>query len=152
MLINPQNVPETAGTNYPDPFKALVAGRYRKRLGEAAHLKNFGVNLVKLLPGSASSVRHWHSHQDEFIYLLEGELTLVTNEVEQRLKPGDAAGFAAGEANGHHLINRSDSVAVYLEIGDRTPEDQVNYPDADLVAQKASPGWLFTHKDGRPYE
>ncbi|MGF1477993.1 MAG: cupin domain-containing protein [Cyanophyceae cyanobacterium] len=152
MLINPKNVPETTGTNYPEPFKAIVAGRTRKRLGEAAQLKNFGVNLVKLAPGSASSVRHWHSQQDELIYLLEGEVTLVSDDGEQLLKPGDAAGFPAAEANGHHLINRSDAIAVYLEIGDRSLGDQVYYPDADLVAQKESQGWAFTHKDGRRYE
>ena len=151
MLINLQAVPESTGTNYPEPFKALVAGRIRKRLGDAAGLTNFGVNLVKLQPGSWSSIRHWHSLQDEFIYVLEGELTLVTHGGEQVLKPGTAAGFPAGEADGHHLINRSDTVAVYLEIGDRTAGDEVTYPDADLVAKRSSEGDVFTHKDGSLY-
>ena len=151
MIINPENIPEKIGSNYPEPFKALVAGRIKKRLGDAANLKNFGVNLVKLQPGSWSSVRHWHLQQDEFIYILEGEVTLVNNSGEHLLKPGDAAGFPAGEADGHHLINRSNSLVIYLEIGDRTPGDEVTYPDADLCAKSTATGWQFTHKNGQPY-
>ncbi len=151
MLINPQDVPERKGSNYPELFQELVSGRSKKRLGNAAGLKNFGVNLVKLEPGSWSSVRHWHSQQDEFIYILAGEVTLATNSGEKILTPGDAAGFPAGEADGHHLINRSDSVVIYLEIGDRTPGDQVTYPDADLVGKDSPQGWIFTHKDGSLY-
>ncbi|HEY9729523.1 MAG TPA: cupin domain-containing protein [Chroococcales cyanobacterium] len=152
MIIDPQEVPDRTGTNYPEPFKSFVAGRTKKRLGDAAGLKNFGVNLVKLEPGSRSALRHWHSRQDELVYILEGEVTLVTNAGEQILKPGMAAGFPAGEANGHHLINRSSSVAVYLEIGDRTPNDSGNYPDDDLIAKDDSGKWVFLHKDGSPYE
>lgn len=151
MLINPENIPEKTSSNYPDQFQSLVAGRFRKRLGDAAGLKNFGVNLTKLTPGSCSALRHWHTKQDEFIYVLEGELTLVTNDGEQTLTPGMAAGFPAGDADGHHLINRSTSEAVYLEIGDRTPDDEVNYPDVDLVAKLSSNGLVFTHKDGSLY-
>ena len=151
MLINPQDVPEQKGSNYPERFKALVSGRLKKRLGDAAGLTNFGVNLVKLEPGSWSSVRHWHSQQDEFIYILEGEVILVNNSGEHILKPGDAAGFPAGEADGHHLINHSDSVAIYLEIGDRSPNDEVTYPDTDLVAKSSPEGWVFTHQDGSLY-
>jgi uncharacterized cupin superfamily protein len=152
MVIYPQDVPESTGSNYPEPFKSLVAGRVKKRLGNAAGLKNFGVNLTTLKPGSRSSLRHWHTKQDEFIYILEGEVTLITNAGEQILKPGMAAGFPAGEANGHHLINRSDAIAVYLEVGDRPLDDEGNYPDDDLVA-KSNPkgGWIITHKDGTPY-
>lgn len=152
MLINPENIPEKISSNYPEQFKTLVAGRYRKRLGDAAGLKNFGVNLTKLAPGSCSALRHWHTKQDEFIYVLSGELILVTDEREQILTAEMAAGFPAGVANGHHLINRSNSDAVYLEIGDRTPNDEVNYPDVDLVAKDSPNGWLFTHKDGSLYK
>lgn len=151
MLINPENIPEKTSTNYPEEFKSLVAGRYRKRLGDAAGLKNFGVNLTKLAPGSYSALRHWHTKQDEFIYVLSGELILVTDEGEQLLTAGMAAGFPAGVADGHHLINRSSSEAVYLEIGDRTPNDEANYPDVDLVAKHSPTGWLMTHKDGSLY-
>lgn len=152
MIIDSQEVPESKGTNYPEPFKSFVAGRTKKRLGDAAGLKNFGVNLVKLEPGSCSALRHWHRSQDELVYILEGEVTLVTNAGEQILTPGMAAGFPAGEANGHHLINRSSAVAVYLEIGDRTPNDSATYPDDDLMAKDDSGKWVFLHKDGSPFE
>lgn len=153
MIIDPEKVPSETRTNYPDQFKPIVAGRVRQRLGNFAGLKNFGVNLVKLEPGSSSALRHWHSHQDEFIYILEGELTLITDAGEEILKPGMAAGFPANEANGHHLVNRSSVVGVYLEVGDRTSNDEATYPDHDLIA-KASPDdkfSIFIHKDGTPY-
>lgn len=152
MIIDPQTVPRRTGSNYPEQFKSIVAGRIKQRLGDAAGLKNFGVNLVRLEPGSASALRHWHTHQDEFIYVLEGEITLVTDAGAQTLKPGMAAGFPSGQNNGHHLTNRSDTVAVYLEVGDRTAGDQVHYPDDDLVAQASPEGWVFTRKDGTAYE
>ncbi|MBW4640928.1 MAG: cupin domain-containing protein [Gloeocapsa sp. UFS-A4-WI-NPMV-4B04] len=151
MIINPENIPNKTSSNYPEQFKPLVAGRSKKRLGDAAGLKNFGVNLVKLTPGSCSALRHWHTKQDEFIYILSGEITLVTNQGEQTLTAGMAAGFTAGVADGHHLINRSNAVSVYLEIGDRTSGDQVNYPDIDLVANDSPNGWSFTYKDGSLY-
>lgn len=151
MVIDPKDVPDRKTSNYPEQFKPLVAGRIKKRLGDAVGLKNFGVNLVKLEPGSCSALRHWHTLQDEFIYILEGEVTLVTNAGEQILKPGMAAGFPAGEADGHHLINRSNAVVVYLEVGDRTPNDMGNYPDDDLIAKDNSGTWVFAHKDGSPY-
>lgn len=151
MLINPQDVPDKKKSNYPNEFKSFVVGRSKKRLGDAAGIKNFGVNLVKLEPGSCSALRHWHAKQDEFVYILEGEVTLVTNVGEQILKAGMAAGFPAGEANGHHLINRSNSVVIYLEIGDRTPDDEVTYPDDDLMANHSPKGWVFTRKDGSAY-
>lgn len=151
MLINPEEIPEKTNSNYPEQFKPLVAGRSKKRLGDVTGIKNFGVNLTKIAPGSCSALRHWHTQQDEFIYVLSGELILVTNDGEQTLTPGMAAGFPAGVADGHHLINRSNSEAVYLEIGDRTPADQANYPDEDLVAKDTPNGWVFTHKDGSLY-
>lgn len=152
MLINPEDIPARTTSVYPEMFKLLMIGRSKQSLGDAAGLKNFGVNLVKLAPGSCSALRHWHTNQDEFIYVLEGEITLVTNAGEQTLKPGMAAGFPAGEADGHNLINRSNSIATYLEIGDRTPNEQVTYPDVDLLAKHSAKGWIFTHKDGSLYE
>ncbi|ABA24576.1 Cupin region [Trichormus variabilis ATCC 29413] len=155
MIIDPNNVPMERGTNYPDAFKAMVAGRIRQRLGNFAGLKNFGVNLVQLEPGSFSALRHWHSHQDEFIYILAGELTLITDAGEEILTPGMAAGFPAGEANGHHLVNRSAVVGVYLEVGDRTPNDQGFYPDVpDLMTPPSPDGKSrqFIHQDGTLYE
>jgi uncharacterized cupin superfamily protein len=152
MIIDPSNVLETTGSNYPEKFKSLVAGRFKKRLGNVANLKNFGVNLVKLEPGSRSALRHWHTKQDEFIYILEGEATLVTNTGEEILKSGMAAGFPAGEADGHHLLNLSNADVVYLEIGDRTSQDTVDYPDDDLIAVDRDGTWKFTHKDGSFYD
>ena len=151
MSIDPESVPEQSTSNYPQEFKALVKGRSRKRLGEVAGLTNFGVNRVTLEPGSYSSVRHWHSKQDEFIYVLAGEITLISDRGEEVLHAGDCAGFPAGEANGHHLQNKSNSIAIYLEIGDRSKGDKITYPDADLVARDSDEGWVFTHKNGTPY-
>ncbi len=152
MIVNSENVPESTGSNYPQPFKSAVAGRVKKRLGNAAGLHNFGVNLVKLAPGSCSALRHWHTRQDEFIYVLEGEVSLVGNSEEQVLKPGMAAGFPAGDADGHHLVNRSNADVVYLEIGDRTSGDSVNYPDDDLIAKASGNSHIFTRKNGEIYE
>ncbi|AKG24281.1 cupin domain-containing protein [Calothrix sp. 336/3] len=151
MIIHPEDVPEYTTTVYPEPFKNVVAGRIKQRLGSFAGLKNFGVNLTKLAPGSASALRHWHSSQDEFIYVLTGEITLITDEGEQILTPGMAAAFPAGEANGHHLVNRSGAVATYLEIGDKTPGDIATYPDDDLMAIENSGSWVLTRKNGQPY-
>ncbi len=136
---------------YPASFSERVAGREKRQLGEAFGLTNFGVNLTTLKPGAESALRHRHAKQDEFVYVLEGEPTLVTDGGETVLGPGMCVGFpAAGEA--HHLINRSDSDVVLLEIGDRTAGDAAEFPDDDLKAvQTASGGWKFTHKDGRDY-
>ncbi|MEG5014569.1 MULTISPECIES: cupin domain-containing protein [unclassified Microcoleus] len=160
MIIDPKNVPEITGSKYPQQFQSAVAGRVKKRLGDAAGLQNFGVNLVRLAPGSCSALRHWHTRQDELIYVLEGEVTLITNAGEQVLQPGMAAGFPAGDADGHHLVNRSNADVVYLEIGDslrdsfasRTSGDSAEYPDDDLIAKASDNGWIFTHKNGEIYE
>ena len=152
MIIDLSQVTISQGTGYPQAFKAAVAGRTRQRLGNAAGLTNFGVNLTTLAPGAQSALRHWHSRQDEFIYVVSGELTLVTDAGETLLAPGMMAGFPAGVADGHHLINRSDAIATYLEIGDRTPDDQAEYPDDDLLAlSKPEGGYYFTHRNGQPY-
>ena len=152
MIVNPENVPDSTGSNYPEQFKSAVAGRVKKRLGNAAGLQNFGVNLVRLAPGSCSALRHWHSRQDELVYVLEGEVILVTNSGEEVLESGMVAGFRAGDADGHHLVNRSNADVVYLEIGDRTPDDSANYPDDDLIAKADGNSWIFTHKNGDVYE
>ena len=153
MIINPEEVPIQNSTNYPDEFKSIVAGRFRQRLGNFAGLTNFGVNLVRLTPRSASALRHWHSHQDEFIYIVEGELTLITDAGEEILTPGMFAGFPKNDANGHHLVNRSNQDAVYLEVGDRTLNDTAFYPDEDLIAKPGDDGQsiIFTRKDGTVY-
>lgn len=137
---------------YPEPFASRVAGREKRRLGEAFGLKNFGVNLTVLQPGAMSALRHWHGRQDEFVYVLEGRPTLITEEGETQLEPGMCAGFPAGVANGHHLVNRTAGTVRYLEIGDRSPGDHVNYPDDDLRAELGDDGrWRFLHKNGEAY-
>ncbi|MEM7725560.1 MAG: cupin domain-containing protein [Cyanobacteria bacterium P01_A01_bin.45] len=151
MIIDPQQIPTQYTSTYPEAFKDRVLGRMKQKLGNAAGLKNLGVNLVKLQPGSCSALRHFHSHEDEFIYVLEGEITLVTNIGSQILTPGMCAGFPAGEEDAHHLINRSENIAVYLEVGNRHPEDEANYPDDDLVAKTNESGRFFTLKDGTLY-
>jgi uncharacterized cupin superfamily protein len=149
--LDPAQVPARVGSAYPEPFKSRVSGRRKQRLGDALGLKNYGVNLTTIPPGAVSALRHWHSHEDEFIYIVSGELVLVTNDGEQRLTPGVCAGFPAGRADGHYLINRAQGDAVYLEVGDRRPEDAVTYPDDDIAGQATPQGRRFTRKDGTPY-
>jgi uncharacterized cupin superfamily protein len=143
-------VPVVTGSRYPAPFDAPCAARTRQRLGDAAELTDFGVNLLRLPPGVWSSQRHWHTAEDELLYVLEGEVVLVTDAGEQILKAGDCAGFKAGVADGHHLQNRSQREAVLLEVGSRkAADDEVDYPDIDLRFLKGRGG--FSHKDGKPY-
>lgn len=152
MKIDLSAVPVETGTNYPAPFQSAVEGRSRQRVGNAAGLTNFGVNLTTLAPGAQSALRHWHTAQDEFVYVVQGALWLVTDDSEQMLSAGEMAGFAAGVANAHHLVNRSNCIATYLEIGDRTAPDQVNYPDQDLQYVPNQAGRrVFVCKNGRPY-
>jgi uncharacterized cupin superfamily protein len=139
-----------ARRGYPPPHDEKVAGRSKRRLGDAAGLTQFGVNLTTLKPGAVSSLRHWHDNQDEFVYLLEGELTLIEDDGETVLRPGDAAGFKAGVANGHHLVNRSDRDAVYLEIGTRTPRERAHFSDVDLAVVVDETGVRYSRKDGTP--
>ena len=150
--FDPKELPETSSTGYPEPYKSRVAGRHRRRLGDAAGLKNFGVSLTRLDPGAVSSMRHWHMKQDEFIYVVEGEVTLVTDAGRQKLTPGMAAGFPAGKADGHQLVNETGEPVLYLEIGDRTPDDSASYPDVDLAVRMVDGKWVFTHKDGSPFK
>jgi uncharacterized cupin superfamily protein len=137
------------GSDYPSPFDAPCRGRVRQALSDAAHLTQFGVNLTHILPGAWSSQRHWHSAEDEFVWILEGELVLVSDDGEEILRAGDCAAFKAGDPNGHHLQNRSERTAVILEMGSRRPEQDVcTYSDIDLVWSKAAGD---RHKDGTPY-
>ena len=149
--IDIAKLPVDARTNYPPPYDRVVAGRSRKRLGIAAGLDQFGVNLSTLKPGAASALRHWHEKEDELVYILEGEVVLIEDEGETVLKPGDAAGFKANVKNGHHLVNRSNRNAVYLEIGTRSKFERAEYPDIDMVVVREENGMRYTHKDGKPY-
>jgi uncharacterized cupin superfamily protein len=145
--IDIDQAPRRDGTGYPEPFAAPCAGRSRRKLGDAAGLTQFGVNLQRLPPGQWSSQRHWHSHEDEFVWVVEGEVVLVTDAGEEVLRAGDCAGFRAGDPDGHHLQNRSDRDALLLEVGGRVEADVTTYPDIDLKAL----GDLYVHRDGSPY-
>ncbi len=142
-------VPARKGSGYPSPFDAPCNARIRQRLGDAGGLRDFGVNLMTLPPGGWSSQRHWHSDEDEFVHVLEGELTLVENDGEILLHVGDCAAFPKGTGNGHHLINRSSAMAVFLEVGSRQPNDLTTCSDIDMMSSNAD--GRFVHKDGSPY-
>ena len=146
--IDKQKAPRASGTRYPAPFDQPCRAREWLRLGDAAGLTQFGVNLLHLPPGAWSSQRHWHSHEDEFVYVLEGELTLITDAGEQVLTPGLAAGFPAGVPDGHNLVNKTDKDALDLEIGNRHPEEEAHYPDVDLHVRRSGGAFNFTRKDG----
>lgn len=150
--LDPETVAPRTGTGYPPPFDKGVTERVKRQLGDALGLKNFGVNLTTLAPGVMSAQRHWHSKQDEFVMIVSGELTLVTDAGEQLLTAGMVAGFPAGVADGHHLINKSDAAATYLEVGDRTPLDDVDYPDIDLLVRHMDGKEAYVRKDGTPIE
>lgn len=136
---------------YPEPFASQMNGREKRVLGDLFGLVNFGVNLTKLLPNAKSALRHAHSKQDEFVYILLGHPVLITYTGETQLSPGMCAGFKAGTGNAHHLVNRTSEEVSYLEIGDRSSGDSVIYPDDDLRASLVEKEWQFTHKDGSPY-
>jgi uncharacterized cupin superfamily protein len=150
-VVASEAAPRTKLSNYPEPFASRMAGREKRPLGPIFGLTNFAVNLTRLNPGSVSSLRHSHTKQDEFIYILEGTPTLITQAGETLLQPGMCAGFNAGEGGGHHLINRSNQVVVYLEVGDNTAGDSAYYPDDDIEAYRDASGWRFRHKNGEPY-
>jgi uncharacterized cupin superfamily protein len=139
------------GSNYPPQFQNVVQGREKSVLGDLVGLTQFGVNLTRLKPGAGSALRHWHENEDEFVYILEGELVLVEDEGETLLRTGDAAGFKAGVANGHHLVNRTQRDAVYLEIGTRAPTERAHYPDVDLEFIRDKDKVQVRHKSGEPY-
>ncbi|MGJ4859232.1 cupin domain-containing protein [Labrys sp. KB_33_2] len=142
-------VPEHQGSGYPPPFDAPCAERVRQRLGDAGRLQDFGINLMRLPPGNWSSQRHWHTAEDEFVYVLQGELILVEDGGETILRAGDCAAFPKDSGNGHHMINRSGAMAVYLEIGSRSPADVIYCSDIDMMSPSSD--GRFLHKDGTPY-
>jgi uncharacterized cupin superfamily protein len=151
--MDPASVAPRTGSTYPKQFRTQIMARSKRALGDALGLTHFGINLVELQPGAWSSQRHWHSAEDEFVYVVSGEVTLVTDVGRQVLGAGMVAGFPAGAADGHHLVNASAAPAVYLEVGDRRPEDdEVRYPDIDMVLTPARDGRVFRHNDGRPYD
>jgi uncharacterized cupin superfamily protein len=144
-------LPVRKSSTYPDLFKPVCEGREKTALGNGADLTQFGVNLTRIKPGSASALRHWHEMEDEFVYMLEGELVLIEDGGETVLKPGDCAGFKANVANGHHLVNRSTRDALYLEIGTRSKTERSHYPDDDLAVVRDENGARALHKSGEPY-
>jgi len=145
-------VPGSRQTIYPPPFASQVEGRTKHRLGDHFGLANFGINLTELAPGTVSALLHHHTKQDEFVYIVSGEPTLILDDEEYVLGPGDCCGFKAGTTVGHQLVNRSRSAVLYLEIGDRTPGDYAAYPKDDLQFTQTEGGaWILTHKDGKPY-
>lgn len=143
--------PRATPSSYPEPFRSMMNGRVKRSLGDLFGLTNFGVNITVLAPGAMSALRHAHSKQDEFVYVVSGTLALYCDDGRTELHAGMCAGFKAGTGNAHHLVNETSSDAVYLEAGDRTPGDEVTYPDDDLAARFADGLWRFFHKDGRPY-
>jgi uncharacterized cupin superfamily protein len=147
--INIGDAPVRRGSSYPLPFDAPCAARARRRVGEEGGLRDFGLNLLTLPPGTWSSQRHWHSGEDEFVYVLEGELTLIEDGGETVLHAGDCAAFPKDSGNGHHLINRSSAMAICLEVGSRDPHDLTTYSDIDMLVSNAD--GRFVHKDGMPY-
>src|SRR5687767_9352836 len=150
--LDPATVQPRSTSGYPEPFRSRVLPREKRALGDAAGLTRIGINLTTLPPGKESSMRHFHTAEDEFVFVLEGEVVLRTDEGEQLLPAGTCAGFPAGSRNGHHLVNRSDRPARYLEISNRDREDTAEYSDVDLAYAKSPDGAaLFSHKDGTPY-
>jgi len=152
LIVDPKAVAPDSGSLYPPPHDKIVVGRHRHRLSPAVGLRGYGVNLVRLEPGAASSARHWHSMQDEFVFVVEGTATLVTDEGETELPQGMAAGFPAGNANGHQVVNRSERDVWYLEIGDRPQNEDVTYPDIDMFNAVRDRRPHFTRKDGSSFE
>ncbi len=148
-IVNPADVPPRVATGYPPDLQAKIAGRAKRALGDLLGLKNFGVNLTTIPPNSASALRHYHARQDEFVYIVSGTPTLVTDNERRVLQPGMCAGFPAGAANAHCLVNETDQDVIYLEVGDRTPGDSVTYPDDDLQAASAT-AWTYKRKNGTP--
>lgn len=150
-VVAAQVAPRQIPSVYPEPFAARMRGREKRALGNRFGLKNFGVNLTRLAPGAISALRHAHATQDEFVYVLQGRPLLRTDQGETRLEPGMCAGFRAGSGDGHHLYNDTTEPVEYLEVGDRSPNDRVSYPDDDLEARWVDGGWKFYRKNGEPY-
>ena len=152
VVFDPLSVAESNATSYPEPYRAENQKRWNRRLGDHAGLKNFGVNLTRIVPGGQSSARHWHSKQDEFVYVVSGTVTLETNAGEQVLQAGSCAGFPQGAPDGHRFVNRSGEDVLLLVVGDRTGEDEITYPDIDMQARLGSDGrYEFRRKDGTAF-
>jgi uncharacterized cupin superfamily protein len=149
--LDPATVESIEKSGYPAPFNQRVIGRSKRKLGDACGLTQFGVNVTTLQPGSQSALRHWHTQEDEFVYVLSGELVLITDIGEQVLQAGQCAGFPGGKRDGHHLVNRSSQPASYLEVGSRIKGDVADYPDEDMTIVVGVNGIKFVHKDGQPY-
>lgn len=150
--FDPKDLAESNATSYPEKFKAINSRRWNRRLGDHVGLSNFGVNLTRIEPGAQSSARHAHARQDEFIWVVSGEVVLETDEGAQTLRPGMCAGFAAGCGNAHRFVNKTDEDVVLLVVGDRTPFDEVTYPDIDMHGKAGADGkFVFTRKDGAPH-
>jgi uncharacterized cupin superfamily protein len=147
--ISISSVPARRGSGYPTPYDEPCLERARQPIARASGLTQFGVNLTLIPPGGWTSQRHWHSHEDEFVWILEGELTLISNDGEEILHAGDCVAFKAGDPDGHHLVNRSALPARLLEIGNADPKDRCVYPDIDLLSEAGAQG--FSHRDGLPY-
>jgi uncharacterized cupin superfamily protein len=151
--FEPLSLPESNATSYPEPYRAENQRRWNRRLGDYAGLMNFGVNITRIVPGGQSSSRHWHTRQDEFIYVLSGEVILETDAGEETLRAGMCAGFPGGTRDGHRFLNRTSVDAMLLVVGDRTSGDEVGYPDIDMHGRPGPDGrYLFTRKDGTPLE
>ena len=145
-------IPDDIATGYPPPYNKVVEGRSRKRLARAAGLTQYGVNICTLRPGAASSQRHWHENEDELVFVLEGEVVLCEDEGETILKPGDAAAWKAGVANGHCLVNRSNRDAVFIEVGSRAVRERAHYSDIDMKVERDDKGMHYTRKNGEPFK
>nr|AUN37336.1 hypothetical protein [uncultured bacterium] len=150
--LDPSTVETIRRSGYPEPYRTQMGDRAKQRLADACGLTKFGVNLVTLGPGGRSALRHWHTLEDEFVYILSGEVVLITNDGEQTLRAGMCAGYPAGTRDGHHMINRSNAPVQYLEIGNRIDGDNAFYPDDDLMWVETEGGTIAAHKDGRRYE
>jgi uncharacterized cupin superfamily protein len=150
-VIDQTKRPVKTGSMYPEPYASQMAGRSSLRLGDAGGLTQFGANLVILQPGAKSSLRHWHANEDEFVMVTEGELMLVQDEGEYRMRPGDCAAFPAGDRNGHHFVNRTGAEARFLVVGSRAPREICTYSDVDLVLEVDAGEPRFAYKDGTPY-
>ncbi len=152
VAIDPRELPERTGSGYPKPFAERMGDRARRALGDAFGLEQFGVNLARLGPGAHSALRHAHTLEDEFVYILEGTPTLVTDAGETVLHPGMCAGFRAGTGDAHALVNRSDADVVYLEVGSRKENEAVDYPDDGMIGRTIDGRWTYLHADGTPFE
>jgi len=151
-VVNLSDVPLKTGSAYPGSEAKKIDGRVQQAVGAFAGLSQFGANLVTLEPGAMSALRHWHEQQDEFLMVTAGTLTLIEDDGETRMNPGDIAAFPAGVANGHHLVNKSDAPGAFLVVGAHTPEEVGHYSDIDMMVHLKDGAFAFTHKDGTPYE